>query len=464
MTPTTAWRGDTITISGKNFGGWGDGQTLLFDTLTVTPFFVSDAIIKAILPATLSEKSYQVYVVSKSEKVKAGQIMITRIVDYAKNISVASILPTTAWRGDTVTIMGKNFGVVISEITVMFDSIPAKIIALLDTKIQLLVPQSVTEKTYTITIHKQNIYVTEAGRVTMNSIDPKITLLQPIKAWRGDTITIIGRNFGSISDNVLITFDESSVVTAYPISVSDTVIKVMVPFGVHVGTYSIVLRILPKASSVMQQILLEPRKYQFEKAIVDVKIDGTAYNYTSTNVRPLGQSGTTSTKLDTVVSPVVLTKTLTQCPDSRYKYSTCYSNTNSGYISMCCYGLNPFGNGIGSQFTAFGNVDVVNQIIQELNISFSQADYTGVNNHSTNSSSGFNLKLQNIHFKEVPNGIQISYSGSELSTIFTKFSTSATESSYDFSSGTTTTNDRNNKFSSSTQFSTDNYIKITLYR
>ncbi len=237
ISPTTAWRGDTITITGKNFGGWGDGQTLLFDTLTVTPFFVSDDNIKAILPATLSEKSYQVYIANKTEKVKAGQITISKV------LYISSIQPATAWRGDTVTVNGRNFGLWGSSLVLLFDSLSVKPFFVTDNRIQIVLPQTVNEKIYQITIANMAEKAV-VGHITVAKI-VSISNLQPTTAWRGDTITIRGKNFGTSPVELGVFFDE---IPSQISLINDKTVQVIVPPSVTEKSYAVTVRLLQKPS------------------------------------------------------------------------------------------------------------------------------------------------------------------------------------------------------------------------
>ncbi|HMI02983.1 MAG TPA: IPT/TIG domain-containing protein [Pedobacter sp.] len=170
--------GDTITISGRNFGVKNtkvsfmnyrqDGQTELFNSVIVN---ADDSTISCIIPTTLRNKKSDVRI----EDLATNRYKIFRSVELRAPV-IDSFTPS-AHIGDIIEIRGDHFDTDISRIKVSFDSgsqqIPAEIITANRKLIRVVVPDivgiaqkiSVTAQTQTTTsvsdlyVYTENIYV-----------------------------------------------------------------------------------------------------------------------------------------------------------------------------------------------------------------------------------------------------------------------------------------------------------------
>ncbi|MBI3259261.1 MAG: IPT/TIG domain-containing protein [Ignavibacteriae bacterium] len=149
LRPPTAWSGDTVTISGRNFGEWGNGSIVSFDTLKVNPVYISEKEVRAVVPYPIEEKVFDVRFYKQKDTAVAGKISIEN------RMIVTSVEPTKAWHGDKITITGKRFETYPNDFTVLLDSIIVEPSYKDNSTILIKVPTTVIKKSYTITIRKK---------------------------------------------------------------------------------------------------------------------------------------------------------------------------------------------------------------------------------------------------------------------------------------------------------------------
>lgn len=406
ISPTTAWRGDTITITGKNFGTWGDGQTLLLDTLRVLPISLTDDMIKAILPATLSEIPYQVYVVNKTEKVKAGQITISKL------LYISSLQPATAWRGDTITITGKNFGENRSEVSVFLDAIPSTIIAMYDKALWAIVPTSVIDKSYTVTVQLQQKKPVTVGKITMMDKSPTLSSIQPTKVQCLDTVSIYGNNFGTNPQHITIELDDIKV---SPIKVTDTRILLTIPLSIVPGKKMVTLKFLKTEVTIKSELeVLGPLWGDFSTVILSFRLHGdstfkvpfSSYQYTDTTVERtvILESAMGANKLPATYSNGKIIYT--------YKYS------NYQFYPMLASNPKLGGTSTGNTYNFVATIDTFSKTIS--NVLFSKQYSESENAFGRSPYSMINALEYNLEigtYKEIENGIEITYSSGELNMV-----------------------------------------------
>jgi hypothetical protein len=208
FTPTSGFKGDKVTIKGKNlinatgvaFGGTSaTGFTVLSDTL---------------VEATISTgTSGDVYVTTPyGIGVKNGFIFT--------GPTIQSFLPNSANRGDLVTITGTNFSQVSA---VLFGGVAAQSFTVMSlTTIHAVVANGGSGN---VTV------VTANGSSDMNGFSygqPKILNFAPLSGRVGSIVTLYTKNVHPSPDSVLVQF---GAVHARVISISGDTVKVEVPNG-----------------------------------------------------------------------------------------------------------------------------------------------------------------------------------------------------------------------------------------
>jgi hypothetical protein len=163
---------------------------------------------------------YDVVVEGRNGKQGVG----TELVD--GTLRIFGVSPTTAEPGQDVLISGSSFGTDRMAVKVTFDESEAVIRSVSNNQITAQVPWYLEpgEREIRIKVHGAPNDLTTHLNVQLG--DPVISFLQPITPLAGDSLMIVGRNFGSQSDRVTVLFDSFS---APILSLTNTWIKVIVP-------------------------------------------------------------------------------------------------------------------------------------------------------------------------------------------------------------------------------------------
>lgn len=246
---------------------------------------------------------------------------------------------------------------------------------------------------------------------------PAITSISPTTAWRRDTITIVTERFGTDTANISVQIDTFII---KPIFVGNNVIKVIIPDGITKSKYDVVVRTSSESARSIQKITFDPN-FNFRRAEISVNLKGS---------NP--QNG----------NPVQ------NLMNSIYIYR-CEGYTKGNPIEFslgCNTGLS--GNSTSKRVTA--TVDNASKIITKFYAKDYKYEYTRTGPGPFNSIiniTDFSLNLQNAHYTEFNDRIEINYSGQSLSEIIPKV------------------NYQNNSYSfiSSVDYSNDTYVKIILY-
>lgn len=160
-----------------------------------------------------------------------------KIYEYPE-LSVTDFSPVTARPSQELTINGSNFGTLKPAVTVYFNGVAlpqANIVSVVDDKIVVTVPDNaqttgkVTVKVwqYTKALESSDFTFIPGGQITSVS---------PLLGLEGDLVTIIGKNFGTVKNDIKVAFGG---VNAEVISATDTQIQVKVPVGGVTGTMNV---------------------------------------------------------------------------------------------------------------------------------------------------------------------------------------------------------------------------------
>jgi phage-related protein len=384
-------------------------------------------------------------------------------------VLVTSVTPATAGSGDTLTISGRNFGVNTADITVLLDSVALSPVFLSDSIIRIIIPTTLSDKTYAITVRKKTELTTGGNIVINNSMI--ILSVQPAKAWRGDTVTITGKRFGNTIADITVLFDSLS---TKPFALSDTIIKVIVPqtvtgkmgggkvqsisSGINQSaskSYSVVIRKGGKSVKAAQQIVLGNNWFLYRTAHVDIQISGITYKKSSYSQGFLGgPPPTPTTSYDTVIGPLKRIEILSQCKSETG--TGCYQLFTPPAIKVCC-GHNGYGGIIDAA------PDTAAKIIPQLFAKFNDNTTKGSGHYSTSKSYSFTVSLQDARYSEFDGGITIVYTGNQITDKMI-VSYQESNSTHSTSSGLSTSSQSSDTFIPSGTYAPDDYIKITLYR
>ncbi|MFL9831605.1 IPT/TIG domain-containing protein [Flavobacterium sp. ST-87] len=160
-----------------------------------------------------------------------------KIYEYPE-FSVTDFSPVTARPTQELTINGSNFGTLKPAVTVYFNGIAvpqANIVSVVDDKIIVTVPDN-TQSTGQITVkvwkYTKPLLSSDFTFITGG----QVTSVSPLLGLEGDLVTIVGKNFGTVKNDIKVAFGG---VYGEVISVTDTQIQAKIPVGGITGTMNV---------------------------------------------------------------------------------------------------------------------------------------------------------------------------------------------------------------------------------
>lgn len=216
LSPNSGPLGQSVTVSGSNFGATQGASLVKFNGVTATPTSWSNTSVAAPVPAGAT----------------TGPVVVTAAggnsngVTFTVTASIVNLSPTSGGSGTPVTISGSNFGVTQGSSTVKFNGVTATPTSWSATSIGAPVPSSATTGNVVVTV----------GGVASNgvvfTIPPSITTLSPTNGIVGQSVLISGTKFGSTQGTSTVKFNG---VTATPTNWGASSITAPVPSGATTG-------------------------------------------------------------------------------------------------------------------------------------------------------------------------------------------------------------------------------------
>lgn len=222
--PSTVSPGDEIKISGRNFGSTQGSSYVDFNGVKGTQYtlWTSDSI-RVKVPATATTGFVRVFVGTQA----SNTINLTIVTSQPDPI-INSLNKTSFETGETITILGKYFGLDKSDSSyVYFNDIKATDYLYWDaTMIKVTVPKNAVSGKLKVVIGKQTSNLVDYT-ITVAPKAPKITSLNQTIAQSGQIIQINGTDFGAIKGNSYVMF--GTVQATNYVTWTDTEIDVEVP-------------------------------------------------------------------------------------------------------------------------------------------------------------------------------------------------------------------------------------------
>jgi len=207
--------GSTVTITGTNFGACQGGSTITFNGTLATPTNWSDTSITVPVPAGATTGNV---VVTVNGLGSTG-------ISFAVAPAIASLSPSSAIVGATVTINGTTFGSIQGSSIVTFNGTVAMPTSWSDTQIMVPVPNGATSGPIVVTV----------GGLSSNSLSFLVNLnisglSVPVGAV-GTPVTIIGGGFGLVQGTVTFNGTAATSITSW----TPSAIVATVPTGATTG-------------------------------------------------------------------------------------------------------------------------------------------------------------------------------------------------------------------------------------
>jgi hypothetical protein len=231
LDPNYGRSGDTVTLTGTNFGATRGSSTVTFNGVAVADpagyLYWDNTSIEVSVPAAGNTGDVVVHT--------GGGDSNGKLFTYQPFIS--SIAPTEGVNGDRVTINGDHFGATRDTSTVAFNDIPvvapAGYLSWSDTQIEVLAPPEVQTGPVKVTVNDAPSNLDVIFTVTAPNIDN----IDPQHGAIGSAVTINGTRFGAQQNGSSVTFNGVDAGTAT--SWSDTQVVINVPSGAETGEVQI---------------------------------------------------------------------------------------------------------------------------------------------------------------------------------------------------------------------------------
>ncbi|MFI3316318.1 MAG: IPT/TIG domain-containing protein [Rikenellaceae bacterium] len=188
FSPSTAAVGETVTITGENFGTDMDVVAVTFcDNIAATVSSVANTTIEVVVPdggvtgvITVTIDGEKCTSISEFEYPAEPVIL-------APEITALSV--TEGYLGQTVTISGSNFGDDAEALTVKFGSVEAPVLSASDSEISVMIPDAAEDGVITVTKEGIEDSCTSADSFTYNA--PSVRYMfdtdGDFEDWRDDT-------------------------------------------------------------------------------------------------------------------------------------------------------------------------------------------------------------------------------------------------------------------------------------
>ena len=111
------------------------------------------------------------------------------------SMAVLQVMPSSAYIGDEVLLIGQCFGTNPADITVTINNIPAEVKSVTDTQIKIIVPDTEEEGSYMIRVVKGDIAADSPVFTYLHTARLNVTSLSPVKGKAGMEITVTGEGF-----------------------------------------------------------------------------------------------------------------------------------------------------------------------------------------------------------------------------------------------------------------------------
>jgi endoglucanase len=193
VAPTAGFAGNTITISGSNFGTTQGTSVVRFGTSSASVSSWSASQISVTVP-NVAAGPYSVTVTVNGVSSNASTF---NVVAPEPSPQIGSLSPTSGAVGTSVTISGSNFGTTQGASTLRFRTTNAAVTSWSNTQIVATVPNIATgAAAVTVTV---NGVVSNGPNYTITAVapTPAIASLNPNSGFVGSSVTVTGSNFGA---------------------------------------------------------------------------------------------------------------------------------------------------------------------------------------------------------------------------------------------------------------------------
>lgn len=342
-----------VTILGNHFTTIAANIDVKLNNINIPVVSATRESIAVKIPSVITPGSYPFSVTI------AGQVVLSPDFEIIKP-SIFNVSPLHGTWGNTVTITGENFSPAPSGNVVSFNGVQALVTNASSTELKVVIPETLLQKSSTITVRVIPADNQTASFATPFSLDaPVITDFTPKEGKSNTLVTITGQNFNSIKANHVVMFGPYAVEI---ISSTPSALVVKIPAAIEDTNVTIGITIAEQSYTSAQTFhLISPWK-----RIADFPSNARAgaTSFTIGNYGYVG-SGTKSGNLapSDFFRYDAATDTWTGIPNYSYFGSggsgsyiglTCFVISDEAYVGMGTIGSDWYQNGF-SKYSPAGN-------------------------------------------------------------------------------------------------------------
>lgn len=195
FSPNGGFPGTVVTIQGKHFGNNSINLRVKLGKEIIKILSFTDTRIEAQIPKDSSSGPLTVEVTGK------GGDTTSKSFDVWVPVKFLAFSPTKGEVGTTIVIKGQGFGTSLGNVDVTLSGQPLKILALTSKQIQVQVPEKAVTGYLQITVKNRGAPVVSTAQFKV-IYPPELTKFSPAAGQPGTLLTVDGKNFGMLTDNV----------------------------------------------------------------------------------------------------------------------------------------------------------------------------------------------------------------------------------------------------------------------
>jgi len=233
ISPKQGVIGDTVTLTGNYFHPY---STVRFNSVRAQIHQIDHTSAKVIVPACQSSSA------NISINVDGFTSFSEHSFTYAK-ADVIGLSPNIGVVGDTIVVMGKNFGYSKNDVSVFLGEQAVKIVEMNNSAIKIIVPASGGKTSLPVTVKVDGQLA--VGYQMFSYMSPVIESFEPTSGKAGAIITVKGKNFSKIKKENLVMVDQMKFRI---LEANSNQLKVIIPDTTYSATSSISIKIDEKAT------------------------------------------------------------------------------------------------------------------------------------------------------------------------------------------------------------------------
>jgi hypothetical protein len=195
IAPTGGFPGTVVTITGKHFGHDSIKLRVKLGDEIVKILSFTDTRIEAQIPKDARSAKISVEVQGRGGDITEEEFEVW------VPVKLFAFSPVKGEVGTTVVIKGQGFSTDLDEMKVTLDGRPVKVVALTPEQIQVEIPEHADSGYFQVSVQDRGPPVVSSSRFKV-VYPPQIASFSPHAGLPGTLLTVQGRNFGNVIDDI----------------------------------------------------------------------------------------------------------------------------------------------------------------------------------------------------------------------------------------------------------------------